>query len=94
MVINGQGNSAIHISKDENLNKYLVMVMKEVSEGNHKSAKLIADEVHSFDNESHSIEISGAHYAVCPDMDFFSMANRITKSRSYRKYKTQLREAA
>lgn len=94
MIIQGLENSALHISKNEDMNKYMIVVVKEASDGIHRSAKLIADKVHSFTNDSHSIEISGAHYAVCPEMDFFPLVNRISRSRSYRKYKTRVNEAA
>ena len=93
MIINGQENSALHITKDEKLNKYMVLAVKQVSESIHKSAKVMVDEVHIFDN-SHSIEISGAHYAVVKDMDFYPMVSRISKSRSYRKYKNRVELAA
>ena len=86
MIIQGFENSAMHITKDETLNKYLILVEKQISEGFHKSAKLIADNVESYSENHHSIEISGAHYSVYPGMDFLPMVARISKSRNYRLY--------
>jgi hypothetical protein len=92
MVIAGIENSTLHVTKHETIDKYVVMVVKELSEGFHKSAKLIVDNVHVFE-DSHSLEMSGAHYAIVPDMDFFTMISRISKSRSYRRYCSQLEVA-
>ena len=94
MIIEGTDNSSLHVVKHDEYDKYLVMVTKQVSEGFHKSVKLVVDNVHSYSDDSHSIEISGSHYAVIPEMDFFSMASRISKSRSYRRYKNQVQAAA
>jgi hypothetical protein len=94
MIIEGTGNSSLRVVKHEEYNKYLVMVTKQVSEGFHKSVKLVVDNVHSYSEGSHSIEISGVHYAVTPELDFFPMASRIVKSRSYRRYKTEVQVQA
>jgi hypothetical protein len=90
VIIKGLDNSVIHIQKHSVLDKYIILVEKQISEGFAKSFKLIADNFESYENDTHSFEISGAHYSVTPNMDFLPMVNRILNSRSYRLYKQRV----
>ncbi|MCT4575117.1 MAG: hypothetical protein N4A43_02555 [Alphaproteobacteria bacterium] len=90
MILKGVEGSSVVVKRDENLDKYLICLLKEIANGCVKGSKVVADNFVVHGDHGYSFEIGGMHYTMVEGMDFTPMFDRIIKTRSYRKYKLKL----